>query len=293
MLSSLSEMAVQQAGTTPQVESGGRIQSVSRAVRLLMLVASGQTDGTAKELAKAAGVATPTAHHLLSTLVYEGVLAKDSKARYLLGTKVEVLADALQRVATAPEYLLQPLRQLAATTGETSYVAAWRHGDIRVQASVEGHHTVRVSLPLGPYTDAHARATGKLLLALTSEEQRNAYLAAHPLRPLTPRTIVDMEQLEAEFEQIRANGYAIDNEEFLPGVSCVAAPVVDEGVVVAAYSISVPTPRFEEGRLRLVDAVLSIAPAGNRATRFAGHAAEKVLSARRPRKSTRPAPTQR
>jgi IclR family transcriptional regulator, acetate operon repressor len=242
-------------------EPGGRIQSVSRAVRLLMLIASGQTDGTAKELARATGIAIPTTHHLLSTLVHERMLAKESTARYVLGTKVAVLADALERAVTAPEYLLEPLRQLAATTGETSYVACWRGGDIRVQASIEGHHPVRVSLPLGPYTDAHARATGKLLLAMTSEEVRQAYLAAHPLRALTPRTITDPTRLEAEFEQIRANGYALDEEQFQPGVSCVAAPVIDEGVAVAGYSISVPSQRFAENKLRLIDAVLSIAQA--------------------------------
>jgi IclR family transcriptional regulator, acetate operon repressor len=226
-----------------------------------MLVAAGETDGTAKELARATRLPAPTAHHLLSTLVDEGVLAKDSKARYLLGTKVAVLADALQRAVTAPEYLLEPLRQLAATTGETSYLAVWRQGDIRVQASVEGSHPVRVSLPLGPYTDAHARATGKLLLAMASPELRSGYLAAHPVRPLTPRTIVDTGRLFDEFERIRARGYAVDSEEFQPGVSCVSAPVVDEGVVVAAYSISVPTGRFQERESYLIDAVVSVAGA--------------------------------
>jgi len=255
-------------------EPAGRIQSVSRAVRLLMLIASGETDGTAKELAKAAGLATPTTHHLLSTLVHERMLAKESTARYVLGTKVAVLADALERAVTAPEYLLEPLRQLAATTGETSYVASWRGGDIRVQASIEGHHPVRVSLPLGPYTDAHARATGKLLLAMTSEEVRRAYLAAHPLRALTPRTITDPTHLEAEFEQIRANGYALDEEQFQPGVSCVAAPVIDERVAVAAYSISAPSPRFAESKLRLIDAVISVAQA-------ATSSASRKASARR------------
>jgi IclR family transcriptional regulator, acetate operon repressor len=226
-----------------------------------MLIASGETDGTAKELAKATGIAIPTTHHLLSTLVHERMLAKESTARYVLGMKVAVLADALERAVTAPVYLLEPLRQLAATTGETSYVASWRRGDIQVQASIEGHHPVRVSLPLGPYSEAHARATGKLLLAMTSEEVRRAYLAAHPPRALTPRTITDPMGLEAEFEQIRANGYAVDEEQFQPGVSCAAAPVIDEGVAVAAYSISVPSPRFAESKLRLIDAVLSVAQA--------------------------------
>jgi IclR family transcriptional regulator, acetate operon repressor len=259
----------QTTSSTIASEPGGRIQSVSRAIRLLMLIASGATGGTAKELARAAGIATPTTHHLLSTLVHERMLAKESTARYVLGTKVAVLADALERAVTTPEYLLEPLRQLAATTGETSYVCSWRGGDIRVQASIEGHHPVRVSLPPAPYTDAHARATGKLLLAMTSEEARRGYLAAHPLRALTPRTITDPTRLEAEFEQIRGNGYAVDEEQFQPGVSCVAAPVIDEGVAVAAYSISVPSPRFAEGKLRLIDAVLSVAQAATSASQQA------------------------
>lgn len=253
--------AAQTSSPATGSEPGGRIQSVSRAVRLLMLVASGATGGTAKELAGAAGIAIPTTHHLLSTLVHERMLAKESTARYVLGTKVAVLANALERAVTTPEYLFEPLRQLAATTGETSYVASWRGGDIRVQASIEGQHPVRVSLPLAPYADAHARATGKVLLAMTSEEVRRAYLAAHPLRALTPRTITDPARLEAEFEQIRADGYALDEEQYQPGVSCVGAPVIDEGVVVAAYSISVPSPRFAESKLRFIDAVRSVAQA--------------------------------
>jgi IclR family acetate operon transcriptional repressor len=236
----------------------GRIQSVSRASNLLMLVAAGRVEPTAKDLARAAGLSRATAHHLLSTLVHEGLLSKDSKARYQLGMKVAVLADALHRAVTAPEYLLEPLRQLAITTGETSYLAAWRQGDIQVQASVEGTHAVRVSLPVGPYTDAHARATGKLLLAMASQELRSAYLASHPQRALTPQTTIDLARLEEEFETIRLVGYALDEEQFQPGVSCVAAPVVDEGVVVAAYSISVPSQRFKEKRAWLVDAVVSI-----------------------------------
>ena len=209
-------MNLAEAGDRSPIASG-RIQSVSRAARLLMLVAGGRAEPTGKGLARAAGLPVPTAHHLLSTLVDEGLLAKDSKARYQLGMKVAVLADALQRAVTAPEYLLEPLRQLALTTGETAYLATWRQGDIRIQASFEGTHPVRVSLPVGPYTDAHARATGKLLLAMAGQELRSAYLLAHPPRAITPRTVVDLERLEEEFEAIRLNGHALDEEQFRAG----------------------------------------------------------------------------
>lgn len=237
----------------------GRIQSVSRAANLLMLVAGGRVEPTAKDLARAAHLSVPTAHHLLSTLVHEGFLAKDSKARYELGLKIAVLADALQRSVSVPEYLLEPLRQLAMTTGETSYLASWRQGNIYVQAWVEGTHPVRVSVPIGPYVDAHARSTGKLLLAMASPELRKAYLASHPPRPLTPHTTVSAAQLEEEFELIQSVGYALDEEQFQPGVSCVAAPVIQDGVAVAAYSISVPTQRFNEKRSWLIDAVVTVA----------------------------------
>ena len=235
------------------------IQSVQRAARLLMLVAAGETGGRSKDLAGAAGLTVSTAHHLLSTLVEEGFLAKDAKSQYLLGTKVEVLAAALQRAATAPEYMLEPLRQLAGITGETSYLASWRQGDIRMLASVEGHHPVRVSLPLGPYSDGHVWATGKLLLAMVGEELRTSYLSAHPPRALTPQTIVDLGRLDEEFERIRRDGYALDDEEFQSGVSCAAAPVIDEGIIVAAYSISAPTQRFHERKDQLLEAVVGAA----------------------------------
>lgn len=251
-------------GTHPR---SGRVQSVARAARLLLLVATGASEPTGKGLAQAAGLPAPTAHHLLSTLVDEGLLARDSRARYVLGMKVAVLANALHRSLTAPEYLLDPLRQLAETTGETSYLAMWSQGDIKMKASVEGYHPVRVSLPLGPYANAHARATGKLLLALASEELRTGYLAAHPLKALTPNTVTDFKRLEREFQRIRHDGYALDEEEFQAGVSCAAAPVLDEGIVVAAYSISAPTQRFNERRQWFIDAVLAVARAATPSSR--------------------------
>lgn len=236
------------------------IQSVERAVSLLLLVASGSTDGTGKALAKAAGLAIPTAHHLLRTLVTQGLLAREANARYLLGPKIAILADAFQRDLSVPEYLLGPLQQLAVTTGETTYLAGWRNGGIQIIAKVEGNLPVRVSLPTGgPYRDAHARAAGKVLLAYTPAGLRERYFLTNPLRALTPRTIVDPSQLDVELERVRASGYAIDEEEFLTGVGCVAVAVLQGDMPVAAYGMSVPMQRFEQRREELIRALVSTA----------------------------------
>lgn len=236
----------------------GQIQSVARAAQLLMLVAERRVDPTGKELAAAANLAVPTAHHLLATLVSQGLLVKDSYFRYVLGPRIAVLADAYQRDVSPPEYLLEPLRKLAMTTGEAGYLAVWRQSGIHVLAVVEGRLPVRVSIPSGPYLDAHARATGKLMLALVRDDVRDAYLRTHPLRALTPRTITNMEQLQEDLEVTRQRGYGIDEEEFQLGVSCISAPIRDSGVIVATYALSIPTERFEKRRRELLDALLTV-----------------------------------
>lgn len=235
------------------------VQSVSRAMRLLVLVAGRRTDGSGAELSRAAGLAVPTAHHLLSTLVDEGLLARDAGSRYVLGPTVGMLSEVFQREMAPPEYLSTPLRQLAAVTGDTSYLAAWRDGEIRILASILGHAPVHVSTPSSPYVAAHARATGKVLLAYASESARTTYLRDRPLQAMTTRTITDEHRLTEELEHIRACGYGFEIEEFHTGVACVSAPVLVDGVAIAAYALSTPVARFKLNRDALIEATLSVA----------------------------------
>ncbi|AYY13937.1 IclR family transcriptional regulator [Actinobacteria bacterium YIM 96077] len=236
-----------------------RVQAVERASRLLMAVANGNTDGTGKGLAKALGLPVPTTHHLLSTLVDEGLLARVDQARYVLGPQVLVLADAFYRDGSAPEYMIGALRQLADLTRETSYVAAWRGTEIRMLASIEGQQPLRVDVPSGPYVDAHARATGKALLAFARPETRDSYLKLNPMRPLTSSTITDPDAFDDELGRTRERGYAIDEEEFHAGVSCVSVPVLTGEFAIAAFSISAPSSRFTEKRESLIAATRSVA----------------------------------
>jgi IclR family transcriptional regulator, acetate operon repressor len=150
---------------------------------------------------------------------------------------------------------LQPLaRAVASRTGETAYVAA-RQGDaLTLLCSVPGHHAVGVANSVvGPVADGHARASGKLLLALAPEDVREAYLATHPLRRMTRTTITSRARLLEEFERIRGAGYAVDEEEFDEGVCCVAAPL--ENGAPIAVALSAPRERFDSNREEYIAAV--------------------------------------
>jgi IclR family transcriptional regulator, acetate operon repressor len=242
-----------------RIMKSGHIQSVARATALLMHVA-GRGGATASEAAAAHGLAVPTAHHLLSTMVDEGLLAKDGRGLFVLGPKALVIGHRALRQDSVPAYLMNPLRGLVEETGETAYLAAWRHSEITTLAWIEGANALRVAeVERGPYRLAHARATGKLLLAFAPPELREAYLADHPLEACTANTITDPAKLDAELAKIRARGWAEDREEFLEGVSCLSAPAIVEGVVIAAFTVSSPAARYAGAHRALRDSVLRAA----------------------------------
>jgi IclR family acetate operon transcriptional repressor len=247
------------------------IRSAARVSRILTHVAEQPAGSTAKEIAAALELPLPTAYHLLGTLVSEGLLAKDGQRRYQLGPVVGTIADAYSRQLAPPEYLVPPLHRLAAETSETAYLATWRHGRIAVLASVEGNNAVRVSgLHLGFVGFGHARASGKALLAFATEAARRTYLLANPLVPVTVRTIVERDEFDLELERTRVRGYAVDEEEFREGVACAAAPVLEDGRILAAYSISAPSERFRRNREHLVEKLLAASREAEAASRVNG-----------------------
>jgi DNA-binding IclR family transcriptional regulator len=88
-----------------------------------------------------------------------------------------------------------------------------------------------------------------VLLAFGPPDRVAQYLARTPLEPRTRRTIVEPPALRKEFEAIRQRGYSIDREEFVEGVCCLAAPILDEtGLASVALTITIPATRFEEVR---------------------------------------------
>lgn len=243
---------------TPE-PTGTRIQSVERGCRLLLWLAARDQGATAKEAAFANRLALPTVYHLLNTLLAEGLVAKDAKRRYVLGPSSAYLGNAYRQRAEVPDELFGGLREVADRTGETAYLAAWAPGGMRVLGTAEGSNLVRVAeVAARPYEAAHARASGKVLLAHAAPEARSSYLRRHPLARQTARTICESGRLERELDAVRSAGYACDREEFADGVSCVAAPIRTEGVVSAALGLSVPAERFNHSQEAIIRDLLAV-----------------------------------
>jgi DNA-binding IclR family transcriptional regulator len=234
---------------------GTRIRSVSRAARLLLLIASlPEEQRTITRLADELATSVPTVYHLINTLIDSGFLTRDERRRFHLGISADALSVAYQnQTAPAPE-LLAPLRRIVELTGENAYLSAWRHGSPVVLAALPGTHPVQVTnLRPGYHGAAHARASGKVLLAFSSEADRESWLSDNELVPLTPRTITDRGLLDKELTQVAANGYATETEEFSLGVACISVPILRLGLLLAAYTIQAPLERYRGRRVEYLE----------------------------------------
>lgn len=242
----------------PPTTATPRIQSVARAVAVLDTIARSTTGTTAQEISAEVGLSRATTYHLLQTLSAVGYVSAGPAHRYRLALGVSPLVQAFER-HVLPDDLVPLARALSSRTGESTYVAARRGAELNLLTSVPGHHQVAVAMsPMGPIAHGHARASGKLLLALAPEDARERYLAAHPLTRMTRTTMTSRAALLDAFARIRADGYAYDEEEFSEGVCCLAAPLRRGGVAYALV-LSAPRERYQTHREDYKRALLEVA----------------------------------
>lgn len=245
-----------------------RINSVDRAARVLMLIASNPDAGwKARSLANAMHTTVPTMYHLLNTLSDRGFLATDEHGVYRLGIGIAKLAAAYHEQAVPPDELLAPLRGVAEQTGESAYLSAWRNGEMEVIAHMPGTLPVRViDLGTGFRGVAHARAAGKVLLAFGTKERREDYLATSDLERLTEHTVTDRDHLRKELEKVWEDGFGVEYEEFCDGVGCLSVPIMSAAGLLGAYTVSAPIGRLlarqDEYRTVLQETARAAARAG-------------------------------
>lgn len=219
--------------------TGGRaeptlISSVQRALRLMEAVAASEDPVPAKSLARMAGLALPTAYHLLRTLVHEGYLRKLTDG-YVLGPSAMVASPpAMQALLPRIRPVLKSLRD---EVGGATYLSVFAEGEIRLLDIADGPDAPCVDLWVGVHDSGHATAFGKCILAELPSEDRSDYISRHQLHDLTPNTITDRRVLATRLEH-HADVWA-DSEEYLLGTSCLAAPI-RAGDVVGAVAVSLP-----------------------------------------------------
>jgi len=236
------------------IASGRRttVQSVERALDILEALAGAGGDIGIVELSRLVGLHASTVHRLLTSLMGRGYVSQsDQTGRYSLGPRALRLGRAFHEQSDIRAQARPFLQRLMEESGETANLIILDRDEAVYIDQVPSPRLVRMFAEVGRRVPLHSTGCGKVLLAHQRPEERARIVQEKGLPASTPRTITSPEELERELAQVRACGYAIDNEEQEEGVRCVAAPVRDyTGQVVAAISLSGPTTRLSLERIQ-------------------------------------------
>lgn len=214
-------------------------QTLARGLRLLQAIADGGEGVAVRELARKAALPRSIVQRLLYTLEVEGFLERHpSQIGYRLAIKLWGLGCAAVRRLSVRDVARPYLEDLAARTSEMTKLGVLDGGDVVYIDRVECPLAVRAYVPIGGRAPAHSVATGKAILAFLPPERMPAS---------GPRGCDGAQRklLQAEFEQIRRRGYAVNRGEWEQAVGAIAAPVLDsQGDVVASIGIILPSHRL-------------------------------------------------
>ncbi|HEY2042428.1 MAG TPA: IclR family transcriptional regulator [Jatrophihabitans sp.] len=222
------------------------VKSAVRTLDILELLAGSAQRMTLSELQRVLGVPKSSLHSLLQTLVARGWLESDERnLTYAIGLRaLRVGAAYLERdpVIEAAGPLLTQLRN---ELNETVHLARLDGSDIVYLASRESAHHLRSTSRIGRRLPAHATALGKVLLAVRDTAEVDALLPGH-LAALTPDTVTDRAELNAELAAARALGYSYEQGQNTPGLGCFAVAVAGRQPAMDSLSCSVPLVRLTE-----------------------------------------------
>ncbi|MGQ3055215.1 MAG: IclR family transcriptional regulator [Roseateles sp.] len=240
-------------GLTPEAQEPAGDTPTMRLFALLEVMAAKDQRYSLQGLVEETGLPKPTLHRMLQQLEGAGLLQREGDGRhYGIGTRLRRLAENLLLNDSLHGARHTVLRQLVEEIGESCNLTALSGSEVVYLDRVETAAPLRFYLHSGSRVPVHCSASGKIFLSQMSAAQRRRLLSHAPLEPYTQRTLTDPEALEKEVQRVRKDGYAIDHEEFLPGLLCIATlvPSGDDAPSNLCIAVQAPVMRLDAAKAK-------------------------------------------
>lgn len=222
--------------------AGKQVQSVSRALDVLFLIAQSSGHITVADLAAALDLPRPTVYRLTDTLVSYGVVAR--KRDGLVAAPRLFLLTSGRHSAMALEDVLEPyLGQLRDITQETAGLHVRIGNYRRIIAEVEGHHGIRWTRGVGFTMPVWTGAVGHVFMAGLSDREVDDLLRQAEIDPVGPDSPTSPEEIQKKVELARVRGWSYSQAETLEGSAAIAAPIEDRTGTTAVLGVYAPLSR--------------------------------------------------
>jgi DNA-binding IclR family transcriptional regulator len=200
--------------------------SVKKAFKILSAISDASNGLGISDLSKQLRIGKSTVHGITSALEELGVLVRDPlHKKYSVGYTLLELGKRAHTRIKLRDIARIPIERLMEKVGETVFLGIMNGDHITILDVVESHHDMKITSPPGTRLPLLAGATGKAFLAHFEEKKVKEIIQRMGLVKFTSKSIVDPKKFFKEVEEAKKKGYAIDDEEYIPGVRAIAAPI--------------------------------------------------------------------
>ena len=230
------------------------VKSVARAIEIINYVVKSPKSPSFTLIQQALDIPKSSLSYLLQELVKQEYLQFDSDTKvYYPGLQLIRIGATCINNSNLSDELWRGTKQLSEELGETTHAVVLEDRFVIFVAKCRGTTEVSAISNIGFKLAAHSTAGGKMLLSSLNAEELNRRFEGVELERYTEYTNTNMEELKAEFNEIRKNGYATESQANVPGGFCIAAPIYDKtGKMIAAISASVLVTKLTDEYLQLL-----------------------------------------
>jgi IclR family transcriptional regulator, KDG regulon repressor len=223
-------------------------QTLLRGLSALEILAEADDEMGVRDLSRLLGLGPPMAQRILNTLLCRGFVEQNSKTRkYSIGHQTFVVGRKYVTANGLIETALSVLRRVVDETQLNAYIGELANGYAVYLLVLQSRGPIAVRATPGERASLHSTAMGKALLAAMDRAEIVRLIKANPLTAKTPKTITKLPALLSDLELVRSRGFAISDEENLPGVFAAGAGIQDAlGRTTAAISFACPTAQADK-----------------------------------------------
>jgi len=226
-----------------------QMDDTDRSVRVIVLlqeVAQADTPVTANEIAERTGLPKATVYRLCEQLLAANLIRRQIGGRgFVPGQSLVGLSQSVLSGRAVYAARHATIAAVARDIGETCNLVVPDGNGMVYWDRVETEWPLRLQLPIGSRVPLHATASGKLYLASLSVTHQERLLREIELKAYTENTLHSIKNLRAHLDGVTEQGFSLDNEEFVAGMTAVAVPVVDgRGRYAASLAVHAPISRM-------------------------------------------------
>ncbi|WP_046117288.1 IclR family transcriptional regulator [Ensifer aridi] len=225
------------------------VSGFARGLRVIEAFGEAQPRLSIADAAKITGLDRATVRRSLLTLSELGYADYDGKF-FTLTPRILRLGHAYLSATPLPTIVQPYLDQLSEKAGQSASASVLDGTEIVYVARASQRRVMSINLTPGSRLPAYCASMGRVLLAALPEPEARAILARSELRANTPKTKTDPEELMTELSRVRAQGYAIIDQELELGLCSIAVPLMNaRNQVIAALNIGAPAAHVAAAEL--------------------------------------------